>query len=109
MPCEPTHDIPADLATLTRLFRTKVTVCSCSCWLFDRVDRYGYSSFKYNGSNVIGHRFAYERLLGEIPAGLDLDHSCDRHRNCVNPAHLTPVTKTENSVRANARRWGTST
>lgn len=90
---------------LTRLFRTKITVCDCGCWLFARVDRYGYGSFKFNGSNVVAHRYAYSRLVGEIPADCDIDHLCDRHRNCVNPAHMEPVSKSENARRANARRW----
>lgn len=99
---------------LTRTFRTKVTICDCEgcvaydrgpCWLFARTDRYGYSQFKHNGKEKVGHRFAYERLVGPVPPDHDLDHLCDRHRNCVNPAHLEPVTKSENARRANKRRW----
>ena len=104
MTCEPTDEQPEALANLTRLFRTKVTVCSCGCWLFARTDRYSYGSFKFRGANVIAHRFAYERLVGDIGDGMDLDHLCDRHRNCVNPDHLEPVDPSENSRRANARR-----
>jgi hypothetical protein len=96
---------PFDLNDLTRLFRTKVSVCVCGCWVFARIDRSGYSSFKHNGQNKIGHRFAYERLVGPIPDDFDIDHLCDRHRNCVNPAHMEPVSKSENARRANARRW----
>ena len=94
-----------DLNDLTRLFRTKITVCSCGCWLFSRVDRYGYGSFKLNGRNHIAHRYSFEHFCGDIPADCDLDHLCDRHRNCVNPSHLEPVSKSENARRANARRW----
>ena len=106
----PTHS-PSDL---TRDFRTKITVCDCSCsagsppsacWLFARIDRYGYGSFKYRGRNLVAHRFAYQRLVGDIPDDCDLDHLCDRHRNCVNPSHLEPVSKSENARRANNRRW----
>ena len=93
-----------DPSDLTRLFRTKITVCECGCWVFDRIDRYGYPSFKLNGKNLLAHRYAYKRLVGEIPAYMDLDHTCDRHRNCVNPAHLEPVPKAENARRANDRR-----
>lgn len=42
-------------------------------------------------------------LVGPIPDGLTLDHvvawGC-RHKNCVNPAHLEPVTAAENTRRA---------
>ena len=98
-----------DLNDLTRLFRTKVTVCECGCWLFSFTDRYGYGRFKFKGKQLRAHRFAYEKLVGPIPDDCDIDHLCDRHRNCVNPAHMEPVSRSENSVRANRRRWGTNT
>ena len=103
-----------DPASLTRNFRTKVTVCDCGCsggsggtpcWLFSATDRYGYAQFTIRAKKVLGHRYAYEQLVGEIPDDHDLDHTCDRHRNCVNPAHLEPVLKAENARRANDRRW----
>lgn len=42
---------------------------------------------------------AYEWLVGPVPEGLELDHLC-RNPNCVNPAHLEPVTHQENLRRA---------
>lgn len=58
--------------------------------------------------NVYAHRFAYELLVGPIAEGMVIDHLC-RNRACVNPAHLEPVTKRENTLRgtspiANNRR-----
>lgn len=47
---------------------------------------------------MVAHRFAYERFVGTIPAGLQIDHLC-RTRLCVNPAHLEPVTNRENVLR----------
>jgi hypothetical protein len=46
----------------------------------------------------LAHRVAYELLVGEIPAGLHLDHLC-RNTSCVNPEHLEPVTRKENVER----------
>jgi hypothetical protein len=57
------------------------------------------------------HRLAYEMFVGQIPEGLTLDHLCHTndltcpggngclHRRCVNPAHLEPVTRGENTSR----------
>jgi hypothetical protein len=52
------------------------------------------------GRYIRTHRFAYTLLVGDVPAGLDLDHLC-RDRACVNPACLEPVTRRENLIRGN--------
>lgn len=57
------------------------------------------------------HRATYRLFVGPIPSGLVLDHVCHTvdlecsggtdcpHRRCVNPGHLEPVTRSENSRR----------
>lgn len=47
---------------------------------------------------MLTHRWAYEALVGPIPDGLVLDHTC-RVRECVNPEHLEAVTQQENVLR----------
>jgi len=70
-----------------------------TCWLWTAYqDGGGYGQFRVNGHGILAHRFAYELLIGPIPAGLTLDHLC-RVRHCVNPAHLEPVSQRENTLR----------
>lgn len=91
--------------TLTELparFTSKMEICADSgCWLWvARMNRNGYGSYMHPESQrtVVAHRYAYEVVVGPIPEGLQLDHLC-RVRNCVNPAHLEPVTQRENLLR----------
>lgn len=58
----------------------------------------GYGTFTSDGTSRNAHRVSYQMLIGDIPAGLQLDHLC-RVRHCVNPAHLEPVTCRENLMR----------
>lgn len=72
------------------------------CWIWTGpVDSKGYGRLLVGGrgGTAIGaHRIAYELHIGPIPDGLDLDHLC-RTPLCVNPAHLEPVTRGENTRR----------
>lgn len=49
------------------------------------------------------HRAVYEHVVGPIPDGLQLDHLAERgctRRDCVNAAHLEPVTALVNHRRS---------
>lgn len=80
------------------------------CWLWTRsLNRNGYGRFALTGGRrwVVAHRYAYEALVGPIPAGLLLDHRC-RVRHCCNPYHTEPVTVRKNTLRGEgptARAW----
>ena len=69
----------------------------CWSWAAGR-NGCGYGTFRAGGRMVYAHRFAYELLVGPITPGLQVDHLC-RARNCVNPAHMEPVTQQENFER----------
>lgn len=70
----------------------------CWVWTAGRFDS-GYGAFGIGGGKLLrAHRYAYEQVVGPIPAGLVLDHLCRNHP-CVNPAHLEPVTDQENLLR----------
>lgn len=84
------------------------------CWIYSgHIDREGYGRVRRTDGNQYAHRIAYELEVGPIPAGMVIDHvrarGC-RHRSCVNPAHLEPVTIGTNVLRGdgwpaqNARR-----
>ncbi len=81
------------------------------CWFWRRKTQRGYMQVNIGGVYQQAHRLLYELTVGPIPEGLELDHTCHtndescndsgdcRHRPCVNPAHLEPVTHAENVLR----------
>jgi hypothetical protein len=72
-------------------------------WLWSQVNTQGYAKADMGGKTVALHRWVYEQACGPIPDGLEIDHLC-RVRNCVNPAHLEPVTGAENKRRSREAR-----
>lgn len=82
-------------------FWRKVTVTTangCLLWT-GALNTNGYGVFRVDSRTlVLAHRYAYELIVGSIPAGCELDHEC-RARKCVNPSHLEPVTHRENVLR----------
>jgi HNH endonuclease len=70
-----------------------------TCWLWrGQITWNGYGLFNSNPLRKVAHRWLWEAWFGDVPKGLQLDHLC-RVRNCVNPAHLEPVTQQENIKR----------
>ncbi len=66
--------------------------------------KYGQWTVNYNRSadgkkhTYTAHKFAYECAVGPVAHGFELDHLCE-NKLCVNPAHLEPVTHSENMLR----------
>ena len=74
------------------------------CWLWTGTAPSGYGKFSTSpGVSVYAHRYAYAAMVGPIPDGLHLDHTCQTRR-CVNPLHLDPVTPRVNAQRAGRAR-----
>lgn len=101
---------PDNPQRLAGLLPKLTTVRPNGCWEFSgyiRPDGYGQL-----GRGTVAHRVAWYREHGSFPSeGLNLDHTCHnadltcgggrtcRHRRCVNPDHLEPVTIAENVMR----------
>lgn len=75
----------------------------CIEWIGARNQK-GYGVFHLEQRrNVFAHRYAFQVVNGPVPAGMELDHLCC-NRECVNVAHLEPVSHSENLRRARARK-----
>ncbi len=71
-----------------------ITKTGCIVWLGSKNEN-GYGKIKVNDRLILTHRFSYEILVGPIPDGLDLCHTCD-NPPCLNPTHLFPGTRQQN-------------
>lgn len=106
-----------DERTIEKFFRHVAISGDCWHWTASCNTRNGYGQFGIkdaDGKWTMGraHKVAYEILVGEVPAGLVLDHTCHTsdcaggiqcpHRRCVNPDHLCPVPQRDNVLRSNA-------
>jgi len=82
-------------------FWTKVVKgTSGECWIWTGGhSTNGYGTFYDGTRNTSPHRYSYLTFIGDIPMGLELDHTC-QVKGCVNPGHLEAVTHRENLLRA---------
>lgn len=114
---------PSSLLVLSCLlpntFLTKVSFSGENyCWIWngpkvfnprykDRREGWEYGQFTWKvrrpeggwvTKGVAAHKFCWERVIGHLAPGMELDHLCE-NKLCINPAHLEPVTHSENMRR----------
>jgi len=71
------------------------------CWLWNGAkDTKGYGCCIFKSKVMKTHKIAYILAGNNVVQGLDLAHSghCKGKRNCCNPEHITPKTKTDNQL-----------
>ena len=95
--------LPNRRGTLFERLDKYVTIAEDGCWHWTGAKTSaGYGHINIGaGKYRMAHALMYERFIGRVPAGCELDHLC-RNRGCVNPWHLEPVTHRENVRRGNS-------
>lgn len=101
--CTPFSEIPEEYRERlrerieSRMESNLVVVELGECWEYaHRPSSNGYGRVSVYAHEHVAHRVYWQLLTGEeLPALIELDHAC-YNRKCVNPAHLSPVTRIEN-------------
>lgn len=94
-----------------RIMRQIQQTEQCWHWTGYVNPRTGYGQVWHAGTNRLAHRVVYALVYGDIPAGVEIDHTCHGpdcleslncpHRSCVRPDHLATSTPRANTLRGN--------
>lgn len=105
-----TNVIPRDRA----YFEARTVTDENGCWVWQlqtmkpthgRGGPYGVARDPIAKRPIGAHRLAYRELVGPIPDGYEVDHTCE-NTVCCNPEHLEAVTPAENKRRTHERGNG---
>lgn len=71
------------------------------CWIYSKRAVNGYATnTSVNMYKAGAYKLIYLMMVGPVPEGMDIDHTCDNGRGgCVNWNHLKVVTHRENMIR----------
>ena len=69
-----------------------------------KLNKDGYFRKRIKGKLTMYHRHVYEQEHGEIPEGMEVDHTC-KNRACCNVGHLQLLSHTEHRSKDNEGRY----
>lgn len=95
-------DVPDEigLPLIWARIQKKLRKSESGCWLWTGfILPTGYVQISYQGRRSKAHHLAHMANKGPVPEGKVVMHSCDV-RHCLNPAHLSLGTQSENIIDA---------
>ena len=94
----------ADNTAILKALFDKSQVTENGCWVWPKLDRYGYGQVNYRKRSYGVHRIAMRAALGYDIGRIPVHHACAVN-SCCNPDHLELVTQRENTAEMLERQY----